>query len=91
MMKGNPSANNVHFTKQINYTDLFVIVTNILVLMALNGVGLEGMGMCEVADAIYLENGKILKVNASQENDKENQTYNKGLMVQIQGFQLRII
>jgi hypothetical protein len=30
---------------------------------------------------IYLVNGKILKANALLENDKENQTYNKGLVI----------
>ena len=49
--------------------------------MVLNEVGLERMGMYEDVVVIYLANGKIQKVNVLLENDKESQTYNKGLVL----------
>ena len=59
--------------------------------MVLNGVGLEKILMREVVDVIYPVNEKMWKANALLENDKENQTYNKGLMVQVSWFQFGII
>lgn len=49
--------------------------------MVLNEVGLERMDTQEVVDVIYLENGKMLEVNVLLENDKEDQTYNKRLVL----------
>lgn len=63
MMKENPSVKHAHFIKWINYTDLFVIVINILAQMVLNGVGLERIIMYADVDAIYLENGKMFEAN----------------------------
>lgn len=49
--------------------------------MVLNEVGLERMDTQEVVDVICLENGKMLEVNVLSENDKEDQTYNKRLVL----------
>lgn len=58
-----------------------MIVTNTLVRMVLNEVGLKKTDEKEVVPVSFAEKLEIQKITVLLSYDKKNQTYNKGLVI----------